>query len=341
MKRIVIETPGGHDAIQCVQESDPAPAAGEVLVAVHAAGVNYADCMVRMGYYSAAKGRYPITPGFEFSGEVQEAGAGVSNFKKGDRVFGITRFGGYTDRICADARLLWQCPDGWDFADCAGLPAVFLTAHYGLHRSARVEAGETVLIHSAAGGAGAAFIQLAQIAGCRTVGVVGAAHKAAYVRDLGCERVIVRSQEDLWDAAEAAAPNGYDVIFDSNGVRTLAEGYKRLAPGGRLVVYGFAELMPRGKDAPSRLSLAWNYLRVPTFNPLEMTGRNRGVLGFNVVYLFDRVELAQKGMKDILGWIAEGKIQKCPVTQFPLERAAQAHAALESGTTQGKLILTA
>jgi NADPH:quinone reductase-like Zn-dependent oxidoreductase len=340
MKRILIRKPGGHGALELVEEADPRPGPGEVLVAVKAAGINYADCMVRMGYYGAAKGLYPMTPGFEFAGEVAALGQGAAGFKPGDRVFGITRFGAYTNRICVSAERLWPCPKDWGFADSAGFPAVFMTAYYGLHRCARVEAGEKVLIHSAAGGAGAAFVQLAAIFGCKTVGVVGASHKADYVRALGCERVIARDAENLWRAAESAAPEGFDAIFDANGVKTLKEGYKRLAPGGRLVVYGFAEIMPRGKDAPGKLSLAWNYLNVPKFSPLDMTTGNKGVLGFNVVYLFDKNDLAREAIGRMLGWIAEGKIKKAPIAQFPLHCAAQAHAALESGTTKGKLVLT-
>ncbi|MFH2202754.1 MAG: zinc-binding dehydrogenase [Elusimicrobiota bacterium] len=341
MKRILVGKPGGHDVLALVEEPDPRPGEGQALVKVRAAGVNYADCMVRMGYYAAAKGLYPITPGFEFAGTVESTGEGVADFAPGDRVFGITRFGGYADRIVADARLLWRCPEEWDFADCAGFPAVFLTAYYGLFRAARVEKGEKLLIHSAAGGAGAAFVQLANIKGCPTVGVVGAAHKAVYARDLGCGTVITRAEENLWKAARRAAPDGFAAIFDANGVSTLRRGYEHLAPGGRLVAYGFAEIMPRGKDVPGRLALAWNYLRVPSFSPLDMTMKNRAVVGFNVVYLFADGALVRRAMAELLGWVAAGKIRKAPVTCFPLQRAAEAHAALESGTTQGKLVLTA
>ncbi|MFH1724515.1 MAG: zinc-binding dehydrogenase [Elusimicrobiota bacterium] len=340
MRRIVVREPGGHGALELIEEPEPAPGPGQVRVRVRAAGVNYADCLVRMGLYGAAKGRYPLTPGFEFAGVVDAAGDGAAAFRKGDRVFGITRFGGYADSIVAGEDRLWPCPEGWDFPECAAFPAVFLTAHYGLFRVAKIEAGETVLVHSAAGGAGTALLQLAAVAGCRAVAVVGAAHKAALCREMGAT-VVVRSGSGWWAEVDRAAPGGFDAVFDANGVSTLRPGYERLAAGGRLVVYGFAEIMPRGRDRPGRAALAWNRLRVPRFSPFEMTSANRAVMGFNVVYLFHKLDLARRAMEELLGWVRQGSIRKVPVTGFPLERAAEAHRAIESGRTTGKLVLTA
>ena len=116
-------------------------------------------------------------------------------------------------------------------------------------------------------------------------------------------------------------------------------GFERLKLGGRLVIYGFAEMFPRG-GRPSKLSLAWNWLRVPRFSPLEMTATNRAVLGFNVVFLTDKAELAKDGFDAIAAWMREGKIRKSPVAAFPVERVADAHRALETGDTVGKLVLT-
>lgn len=340
MKRIVIRRPGGHEALELIEEADPAIRPDQVLVRVAAAGVNYADVLTRMGYYEAAKGLYPLTPGFEFAGTVEKAGPQVRSLRSGDRVFGISRFGAYASHVAAEEDRLWPCPQGWEMADCAAFPAVFLTAYYGLHKAAKVEPGETVLVHSAAGGAGGAFLQLSRVAGVKTVAVVGSPRKVERCRELGAAAVIDRSREDLWRRAKEASPAGYDAIFDANGVSSLREGFRHLAPGGRLVVYGFAEILPRGKDKPGLLELAWNYLRVPRFSPLEMTTTNKGVVGFNVIFLFHRLDLAGRAMKDLLGWIGEGKIKKAPLTLFPAERAAQAHQALESGETVGKLVLT-
>jgi len=340
VKRILITEPGGHEALRWVEEADPDPGPGQVRVRVRAAGVDYADCMVRMGHYKAAEGLYPMSPGFEFSGVVDALGVGAEGFCEGDRVFGITRFGGYADTQIVEPWRLWPIPEGWSFEEAAAFPAVHFTAYYGLHRAAKVEAGETVLIHSAAGGAGSAFVRLAKIAGCRAIGVVGSQEKADACVALGADAVIVRSRGRLWEDADRIAPKGFDAIFDANGVSTPRPGYRRLKAGGRLVVYGFAEIMPRGNQNPSLFRLGFNYLRVPKFSPFEMTSSNRAVMGFNVIFLFGDRELARVGMKDLLGWVADGKLRPGSTTAFPMERAADAHRALESGTTTGKLVLT-
>lgn len=338
MKTVVVSRPGGYEALELLERPDPACGPGQVRVAVKAAGVNYADAIVRMGHYEAAKGRYPLAPGFEFSGLVDAVGEGVTAWKPGDRVLGITRFGGYTSSIVVGPNQLWKLPEGWDFAQGASFPAVHLTAYYGLFRAAKVEEGELLLVHSAAGGVGTALLQQAKIAKCKTIAVVGSSHKRPLCEQLGADHVILRSQ--LWGEIDRLAPNGLDSIFDANGVITLREGFKRLAPGGRLVVYGFADILPKGKsEKPSLLRMAMNYVRVPKFSPLDMTSKNKAVMGFNVIFLFHKLELANRAMTDTLRWVAEGRLKPSPVTTFPLEKAAEAHHAIESGVTTGKLVL--
>jgi NADPH:quinone reductase-like Zn-dependent oxidoreductase len=335
MKRVIVRAPGGHSALELVEEADPVPAPGQVRVRVRAAGINYADTIVREGWYEAAKGLYPITPGFEYAGVVDVAGGG---FKVGDRVLGFTRFGGYSAVQVTEPGRLRLLHPSWDFADGAGVPAVHFTAYHALFQVAKVVSGETILIHSAAGGVGTALLQQAKIAGLRAIAVVGSEKKGAVAKEYGASAVVVRGP-NLWKEIDAAAPEGFDAIFDANGITTPRPGFKRLKLGGRLVIYGFAEMFPRG-GRPSKLSLAWNWLRVPRFSPLEMTATNRAVLGFNVVFLTDKAELAKDGFDAIAGWMDSGKIRKSPVTAFPVERVADAHRALEAGDTVGKLVLT-
>lgn len=336
MKRVLVRVPGGHDALEIVSENDPVPGPGEVRVRVRAAGVNYADTIVREGWYEAAKGKYPITPGFEFAGEVDLSNS--PEFKPGDRVFGFTRFGGYSSiQICPPGRLR-LLPDSWDYNDGAGVPAVHFTAYHALFNVARVVSGETLLVHSAAGGVGCALLQQAKLAGCTTVGVVGSDRKAEVAKKYGASYTVTRGPE-LWKAIDSAAPEGLDAIFDANGITTPKPGFERLKLGGRLVIYGFAEMFPRG-GRPSKLSLAWNWLRVPRFNPLAMTASNRAVMGFNVVFLTESEALAKDGFDKIAAWMRDGKIAKSPVTAFPVEKVAEAHRTLESGDTVGKLVLT-
>lgn len=341
MRKVVIAAPGGHERLTLVEAEPPTPGPGEVRIAVRAIGVNYADCVVRMGLYASAREfvGWPITPGFEVAGVVAATGAGVSDLKVGDPVFAVTLFGGYASHVAVDRRYVFRKPDQVDFEQAAAIPTVFLTAWYALFELAHPRRGQKVLIHSAAGGVGGALIQLARLAGCEVIAVVGASHKVATARELGAHHVIDRSSQDLWREAERLAPGGYDVVLDANGVSTLRDSYRHLRRTGKLVVYGFHSMLSRGKDRPSWPKLAVDYLRTPRFNPMAMTNESRSVLAFNLSYLFDRVDLLEEAMAAISGWLEAGEIRPLPVTTYPLAEVARAHADIESGRTVGKLVL--
>ncbi|MRG90377.1 synaptic vesicle VAT-1 family membrane protein [Polyangium spumosum] len=342
MRKVVIHGPGSYDRLKLEEHPDPSPGPGEILVDVEAAGVNYADCIVRMGLYESAKKYvgWPITPGFEVAGKVAALGPNTEGPAPGAPVFAVTRFGGYGSRVCVPAHQVFPLPKGFSVAEAAGFPAVFLTAYHALFDLANVRPGMNVLVHSAAGGVGSALVELGKIAGCRVIGVVGASHKVAVARKLGADAVIDKSVEPLWAVAERLAPEGYDVALDANGVETLGQSYRHLAPSGKLVVYGFHTMMPRKGGRPNWIKLAVDWLRTPRYNPLDLTNDNKSVLAFNLSYLFHREDLLREYMTKLLGWIDEGRITPPPVTTFPAERVADAHRALEGGGTVGKLALT-
>jgi NADPH:quinone reductase-like Zn-dependent oxidoreductase len=341
MRQVVIPRAGGYDRLTFETRLEPTPAAHEVVVASEAIGVNYADCVVRMGLYASARKYvgWPITPGFEFAGTVHAVGASVTDLKPGDRVFGVTRFGGYSTHVAVPRHQVFSLPARLDMAQAAGFPTVFLTAYFALFELAHPRPGNTLLVHSAAGGVGGALLQLGRIAGCRTVGVVGASHKVETARALGADVVIDKSREDLWRAAERAAPLGYDVVLDANGVSTLRESYRHLAQPGKLVLYGFHSMLPREGGRPNWVKLAADFLRTPRFNPLQLTGDNASVLAFNLSYLFERRDVLAESISRLLTWLDEGRITPPPVTRFAFDCVADAHRALESGATVGKLVL--
>jgi NADPH:quinone reductase-like Zn-dependent oxidoreductase len=181
-------------------------------------------------------------------------------------------------------------------------------------------------------------VQLGKILGCRIIGVVGRTHKVQVAKDLGADAVIDKSTEDLWARAKALAPEGYDVILDANGVATLKDSYAHLKRPGKLVVYGFSSMMPKG-GRTNWLKLISGVLRTPRFSPLKMTTHSHSVLAFNLSYLFDQAPLLMAAMQDIFGWLEAGKIQAPPVQTFALDAVAEAHQAIESGNTVGKLVL--
>lgn len=331
MRRVLVRSAGGYEKLAIVEEPDPVPREGEELVKVQAIGINYADCIVRMGLYESAKTYvgWPITPGFEVAGTTED----------GRRVVALTRFGGYASHVVVPKSQVFPLPRGFSMTQAAGFPVVNLTAYYALHELSRLRPGMTLLVHSAAGGVGSALVTMGKLAGCSVVGVVGASHKVQHVRDLGADHVIDKSTHDLWRAAERISPRGYDVVLDANGVETLGKSFAHLAPTGRLIVYGFASMLPRGRGKPAWPKLAVDWARTPRFDPLTMTNENKSVMAFNLSYLFERQELLAESMTALTAWVDAGKLPPPPVTTFPLADVAEAHRLLEQGKTIGKLVL--
>ena len=341
MKHVIVRRPGGTARLELETVPDPTPKGGEVCVEVRAVGVNFADLVVRMGLYESAKKYvgWPIVPGFEVAGSVTAVGPGVTTYRPGDAVLGVTRFGGYTSRICLPEAQVQRVPDGVSFAQAATFPVVFLTAWYALNELARLREGRVVLVHSAAGGVGGALVQLAKRARCRVIGVVGAPHKVGPVKELGADVVIDKSQEDPWRAVERAAPGGCHVVLDANGSETLRQSYDHLCPTGRLIVYGFHSLLKRGSERLPLLHAAFGWLRVPRFDPFKMVDRNVGVLAFNLSYLFDEISIFSEAMSELGSMLAKGEV-RCPtVTEVPFDEPGRAHALLHSGQTVGKVAL--
>jgi NADPH:quinone reductase-like Zn-dependent oxidoreductase len=341
VQAISIAKAGGFERLRLVDMPDPKPAAGQVLVATRAVGVNFADVVVRLGLYESAKKYvgWPITPGFEFSGEVAALGEGVTDLRVGERVFGVTRFGGYASQVCVPRAQLFRVPERLSHAQAATFPTVFLTAYYALREAVRTRPGARVLIHSAAGGVGLAALQLARADGLLPIAIVGESHKGETARRYGAAHVIDKSTQALWDELARIAPDGVDLVLESNGAETLSRSYASLRPTGRLIVYGFSGMLTRGSARPNWLKLAWDYLRLPRFHPLQMVDANKGVIAFNLSYLFEQAGLLSEAMTRMVAEVDSGALRALPVTEFALSDAGEAHRALQSGSTVGKLAL--
>jgi NADPH:quinone reductase-like Zn-dependent oxidoreductase len=251
----------------------------------------------------------------------------------------VTFFNGYTSRLEVPQHQVFPLPSGLDFAQGAAFPAVYLTAYFALHLLAHPRRGDRVLVHSAAGGVGGALVQLAKLAGCEVTGVVGSSHKVDVARALGCDHVIDKSTEDLWGRAAQISERGFDVVLDANGVSTLQKSYDHTRPAGKLVIYGFAAMMPKQGGRPNYLKLAYDYVRTPRFNPLDLTNHSKSVMAFNLSYLFDRTDLLDEAMPALVGWLNDGSLKPPAITEYALEDVARAHADIESGKTTGKLVL--
>jgi NADPH:quinone reductase-like Zn-dependent oxidoreductase len=272
----------------------------------------------------------------------------------GDRVFGCSLFGAYSNRIVIPKIQLRKIPPCIDsFSTAAAFPAVSLTALYALHLAGYYPivpdgggrnrfTNKSILIHSAAGGVGSFLVQMSKILGLFVVGAVGSTSKVKDALDLGCDVVVDKSIEDLWTKAEEASPNGYSTIMDANGVSTLNESYEHLAPSGRLVVFGFHSNLPIGSAMLSPLEwlrMAGRVAVMPKFDAMDMTVSNRSVLGFNLSFFADEVEVLSDMFDQVLTWIEEGRL-RCPrVCEMSMENVAEAHAYIQSGKSSGKIVL--
>lgn len=337
-RRIVIERVGGPEVLRAEEIDLPAPGPGEVSLSVRACGLNFADVFCRLGLYEAAP-RPPFTPGFEVAGVVEGVGQGVAGLEPGDGAFALTRFGGYATRINLPAESVRPLPSGWSFEQGAAFPVVFLTAWYGLAHLARLRGGETLVVQSAAGGVGTAACQIGRALGARIIGTVGSPAKEGVARQHGAEEVVVSRRYRVWRSVRRlTGGEGVDVIFDAVGGRGLRRGFDQLRLDGRLVVYGFAEMMPSGGRRNWPL-LLWRLLRTPRFSPLTLTGKNRSVLGFNLVHLHERADLLAGLLDELLESVARGELRPVVGATFPFENAAAAHALLQSRCSTGKVVL--
>jgi len=337
-KRIVIQKPGGYRELHIEEVPIDAPGSEEIQVEVKACGINFADISVRLGLYGAAKGLYPLCPGLEYAGIVIETGAKIQDFRPGDRVFGVARFGAYASALNTIPDHLWHLPETWSFSRGATFPVAYLTAYYALHHVGHLQPDDRALVHSAAGGVGTALLHLIRANSNQSVGVVGHSRKVAHARKAGADFVIDKTKQPLWKTAEQFSPDGYDIILDANGASTLKKSYEHLKPAGRLLIYGFASMFSHtGKK--KYLKLIWYYFKTPRFNPFHLTGENKTISGFNLIYLFDKKVLFRKIMDALLRMDKEGLLPEMPVSSYAFEDVAAAHKAIESGKTVGKLVL--
>lgn len=304
----------------------------KVRVAVHAVGLNFADIFALTGLYSATP-QAAFTPGLEFSGVVLECGKDVSQWRPGDRVMGVTRFGGYSTLVDSDPAYLWPLPDDWDFAAGAAYPVQTLTAWYALKTLGNLQPAQRVLIHSAAGGVGLQAMRLARVLGGIPVGTVGRADKVALLHSIGFEKVLVREK----DFAQQLKRNQqqFDLVLDGIGGAVQKASFDALDPMGRLVVFGAAEFTPNGQR-PDYLRALLRYLRRPRYDVMDMISANKSVMAFNLIWLWEQRN-RMRGLMDELG----GMDLPAPYigARFAFNQAQHALATLQSGTTSGKVIL--
>jgi putative PIG3 family NAD(P)H quinone oxidoreductase len=320
MKAVEISTAGGPEVLKPTERPVPQPAKGEVLIKVAAAGVNGPDIMQRKGLYPAPPGASDL-PGLEISGEVVALGEGVSEWSLGAHVCALTNGGGYAEYCVADAQQCLPIPRGVALNDAAGLPETFFTVWSNVFIGARLEAGETFLVHGGAGGIGTTAIQLGKAFGAKVIATDSPEARCKICRDLGADHVIDYKQEDFVEAVRQAG--GANVILDIVGGPNIEKNIKAASHDARIIQLAFAlgskveiNLMP---IMLKRLVYTGSTLRTrsPQF----------------------KARIARELRSQVWPLIESGRIRTVTSRTFPLRDAAQAHATMESAEHVGKILL--
>ena len=321
MKAIRISETGGPEVMHLEEIETPTPKEGEVLVKVAAAGINYADIAQRQGTY-LTRTRPPTTLGMEFAGTVAALGPGVSGPAEGTRVVGLGE-GAYAEYALAQAHLLFPIPPNLDFAHAAAFPVQGITAYQLLRESTHLQTGESVLVQAATGGVGTLAVQLAKLMGAGTViGTASTTHKLDLARRLGAD-VAVNYTEENWveRVKNATQGRGADIILEMAGGEIAEQSLQCLAPYGRMVVFGAASG------------------QIVQFSGVQLMYKNQAIIGYWLTSQLRRPDRLAAAMKDLMQYLASGKLEVIVGETFPLVEAAEAHRAISDRKTIGKVVL--
>jgi NADPH:quinone reductase-like Zn-dependent oxidoreductase len=305
----------------------------QALVEVHSIGINYADIFAVLGLYSATPPT-PFVPGLEFSGIVLESKD--ARYAPGQRVMGVTRFGGYTTHVAADADYLMPLPERWSFEHGAAFPVQSLTAYYALKTLGDIQPSQTILIHSAAGGVGLQANRIAKRFDAYTIGVVGDERKLSLLEKEGYDAGIIRNQKTFSSALrDALGGRPLDLVLEASGDFYFKKSYEALAPTGRLVAYGSATFTPSGSRS-NYLTLAWKYLTRPKVDPLSMITANKSVMAFNLIWIYEKRDMLRRLIQEIddLGLPAPFVGHR-----YQFENLPNALTEMKAGKTVGKLVV--
>ena len=342
--RIVVSHYGGPEEIRVVEEECPEPKQGEVRVKVQAAGVSLPDVMMREGIHPETP-RLPFTPGWDLVGVVDRVGEGVSGIQPGEVVAALPIHGAYAEFVCLPQRALVPVPPGLDPGEAVSLILNYVTAYQMLHRSAKVRAGQRVLIHGASGGVGTALLQLGRLAGLEMYGTCSS-RGAAAVRDMGGIPIDYQHQ-DFVEEIHRLTSDGVDVVFDGLGGRQIWRSRSALRRGGKVVAYGLTASLEGGRLASGRSGGRRNragpiaMFVLYTLAGWLLPGRRR-VVPYSIQWL-ERVRpaLFRQDLTALFELLRERKIRPLIAGRFPLAQARQAQEVLGKGGVIGKIVLAA
>jgi len=330
----IIPKAGSIDNLKFVEEPLTDPQSNEVQIEVKAIGFNFADIFAMFGLYGATP-QGSFIPGLEYSGTVIKVGREVKNVKVGQAIMGVTKFGGYTSHLNIDSRYVLPLPSNWNFDDGAAYLVQVLTAYYGLIKLGNIQKGYTVLVQSAAGGVGIWANRIAKQFDAYTIGCVGSNSKLSFLEKEGYDQGFVRRKEFRSDLKQALNGRDLNIVMECVGGRILLDSYLAMAPEGRMIVYGSARYaQPEAK--PNYMKLIWQYYKRPKLDPQKMIEQNKSVMGFNLIYLYERAEL----LHEILGELKKMEIGKPFIGHiFEFDKLKEAIHLFQTGKTTGKVVV--
>ena len=320
MKAVRVHAPGGPEVLRYEDVPDPRPQAGDAVVRVEAAGLNFIDVYHRTGLYKAA---LPLTLGQEGAGTVLAVAPDVKDVAPGDRVAWAGVFGAYADQAAVPAERLVKLPDGVDTRQGAAAMLQGMTAHYLACTVYPLKPGQTCLVHAAAGGVGLLLTQIAKLRGARVIGTVSTEEKARLAREAGADETIDYTKQDFEaEVRRLTGGKGVEAVYDSVGRTTFEKGFGCLAPRGMMALFGQSS-GPVGAFDPQVLAQRGSlFLTRPSL--------------FH--YIATREELVARA-GEVLSWVGDGRLKLRIGKEFPLRDAAEAHRALEGRLTTGKVLL--
>ena len=320
MKATLFNAHGGPEVLSYEEVPEPTPAAGEVLLQLQAGGLNYIDTYHREGLYPVD---LPCIPGVEGAGTVIGLGEGVTGVSEGDRVGFAGAMGSYAEQIAVPAERLIPLPEGCSSDDAAAVLLQGMTAHYLVHGSYKAGPDDTALVHAAAGGVGLLLVQMAKKRGARVIGTVSTEEKEALARAAGADEVIRYTEVDFEAETRRLTDDaGVDVVYDSVGLTTFDAGLRLLKPLGTMVLFGQS-------SGP-----------VPPVNPQILSSEGSLFMTRPTMahYILTRQALLDRA-GEVLNWVASGELSVRIGARYALADAAQAHTALQSRQTTGKVLL--
>ena len=330
-KRVIITEFGGPEVLKVVEEVVlPEPGPGEVRVKVLATSACFTDTMIRKGVYRDVKEKPPFSPGYDVVGVVDNLGAGVTRLQVGQMVADLTVTGAYSEYICRPESSLVPVPAGLDPAEAVSLVLSYVTAYQMLHRSARVQRGQSILVHGAGGAVGTALLQLGKLLDLEMYGTASKP-KHELVAGLGATPIDYRS-EDFAERVRELTGDGVDAAFDAIGGDNFERSFKSLKRGGMLVAYGFYnDAMGKGGNVPIE------FMKVALWNILP---NGRSTTFYSIGALCKKCpDWFHEDLTELFNLLAQGKIKPVIAERMGLAEAARAHELIEQAAVQGKIVL--